>query len=374
MDYVKPQRYYEGLNGLRAISIILVLIFHGKIEFIGKYLGWVGVDLFFVISGFLITGILLNSKRDSRYFQKFYIRRVLRIFPIYYLVVIGVCLFYLMLEKEGAGFIYYLTYLQNFFVAITNSGYGLLGHTWSLAVEEQFYLFWPFVVYLTSIRNLKKISFILIAFVPLIRFYFSLNGYHIFYQNSLIISRADTMAIGSIIAILIHSENITISRMRLLSYLLISSGLVCSLLLLHFIGNNISGNGIIGGWISCKGGLFLEVPYGHLLFTAIGFISAGLIMKVVFKTSKISSFVSSVFENKIINYIGTISYGLYLFHWPIFLIVDQIAIKFHFDLNIHLIFLVKLLLSFIVSSISWHYFESWFISKKNLIAKYDSSI
>ncbi len=106
-------KYIPGLDGIRALSAIAVILFHLEIPAFG--LGWTGVDCFFVLSGFLITGILIESKNSIHYFRNFYIKRSLRIFPIYYLVVIIVFLFF---EYNGAfvkSIVYYLTYTQNFF-------------------------------------------------------------------------------------------------------------------------------------------------------------------------------------------------------------------------------------------------------------------
>lgn len=200
---IKPVKYYEGLNGLRAICVILVLIFHSNIPFIGKYMGWMGVDFFFVISGFLITGILMDSKTKKNYFKNFYVRRFLRIFPIYYLVVISlffsifVFLFFTKKTYDLSSFPAYLLYLQNIYAVLHNGFYfPLLGHTWSLAVEEQFYLFWPFIVFFFSNKKLFWIALSLILIAPILRMYYSLNDFHIFYQNSLLHTRFDALAMG----------------------------------------------------------------------------------------------------------------------------------------------------------------------------------
>lgn len=166
------------LDGLRGVAILLVLVLHftmyggppgeaGIDGFVHRFAlaGWVGVDLFFVLSGFLITGILYDAKGGERYFRNFYARRILRIFPLYY----GALVFFLVLlpwlwpgheglaqlRSEG---IWYWTYLVN--VRIAREGwpdFGALGHFWSLAVEEQFYLLWPLAVFLLRRRPLMAL-------------------------------------------------------------------------------------------------------------------------------------------------------------------------------------------------------------------------
>src|SRR5690349_17654113 len=135
--------------------------------------GWIGVDLFFVISGFLIAGILLDTKGDAGYFKNFYARRALRIFPLFYLFVIGVFIAFAhnpdFRERAGSPF-WYLAHLGNV-------PEGLLGHdtpywiapTWSLAIEEQFYLTFPLLVYALDRRRLTIVLGAMIVVAPLIR-------------------------------------------------------------------------------------------------------------------------------------------------------------------------------------------------------------
>src|SRR5690349_12365341 len=178
----RPARQFAGpaisekrlpaLDGLRGLAVLGVLIVHAKIllntappfenalrtlsEF-GAY----GVDLFFVLSGFLITGILLDTRDSANYFRTFYARRFLRLFPIYYgyLLVIALVLPALhhavrtSMEDYGGSWGWYLAYLSNW-----KAGHGasdpFLGHFWSLAVEEQFYLLWPAMIFLVPRRML----------------------------------------------------------------------------------------------------------------------------------------------------------------------------------------------------------------------------
>src|SRR5208337_5027606 len=153
----------HSLDGLRAIAIILVFFHHLKglipvtslpVYYLRWYvgLGWMGVDLFFVISGFLITGILMDTRTAGNYFSGFYARRILRIFPVYYLLLISVIVAETLLNNPRvtnslplpADRWLYFCYLMNW-LKLWKGQYGenYLGHCWSLAVEEQFYLVWP---------------------------------------------------------------------------------------------------------------------------------------------------------------------------------------------------------------------------------------
>ncbi len=156
---LQPQRF-PALDGVRALAIIVVLMHNFSLlsapetamqHVLAAWLdrGWVGVQLFFVLSGFLITGILLDTQRAANYFTSFFSRRILRIFPLYFLTLLVVLV---LLPLIGAWHpptprdAWLVVFLSNW-VQPFHSGEGSLPHFWSLAVEEQFYLVWPFVVY-----------------------------------------------------------------------------------------------------------------------------------------------------------------------------------------------------------------------------------
>jgi peptidoglycan/LPS O-acetylase OafA/YrhL len=165
-------------------------------------IGQKGVDLFFVLSGFLITGILLRTKESPHYFKNFYIRRSLRIFPLYYGVVficlLAGCLWSLpqfQWEKNW----WYLFYLQNVGMTFWPGSVAGPGHFWSLAVEEHFYLFWPLVVLLFNRRRLVLFSLSLVIISILVRVMFLMRGLDVF---TFTFCRMDTLAVGALLAIL----------------------------------------------------------------------------------------------------------------------------------------------------------------------------
>jgi peptidoglycan/LPS O-acetylase OafA/YrhL len=168
--------HLPALDGLRGLAILLVLTEHfvrlqpttvvERLVSRGAAVGWVGVDLFFALSGFLITGILLEAKGGERFFRNFYLRRAFRIFPLYYgcLVLVFVVLPHLgvlgadqtrnLLHTQG----WFWSYLSNVMIARAGSlSASPMEHFWSLAVEEQFYLVWPLIVWLLPRRRLKTL-------------------------------------------------------------------------------------------------------------------------------------------------------------------------------------------------------------------------
>ena len=176
-----------SLDGLRGIAILAVIaehtlrLFHptsvlSRLWAAFQESSWAGVDLFFVLSGFLITGILLDSRHDKRYFLNFYARRTLRIFPLYYAVlviailivpaVMGFSKLPELYSRLVANQLWLWTYLQNFAQASGPHALPGFGHFWSLAVEEQFYWVWPLAVFLLPRRHLFRLCITLCAFLP----------------------------------------------------------------------------------------------------------------------------------------------------------------------------------------------------------------
>lgn len=145
------------LDGVRALAVIGVIASHS-----GLFgLGWVGVDVFFGLSGYLITGILLDAKvpgvRPGHYFTAFYMRRVLRIIPLAWAYILVMC----WLHGDWRGALWYLGYVANWLPEMPPPR--VLGHYWSLALEEQFYTLWPAVVFLASRESLRRITLWLLA-------------------------------------------------------------------------------------------------------------------------------------------------------------------------------------------------------------------
>src|SRR5688572_7114217 len=157
LDLKYNRGHIPALDGLRGIAVLIVLGFHifpNHVKF-----GWAGVDLFFVLSGFLITGILLESKGTPNYYRNYLAKRTLRIFPLYYFFLIVFFIVFPLVGYSDSIYNYdylsstqswYWLYIQNWriFFDPHYPGEDIISHFWSLAIEEQFYIFWPLVIYL----------------------------------------------------------------------------------------------------------------------------------------------------------------------------------------------------------------------------------
>jgi peptidoglycan/LPS O-acetylase OafA/YrhL len=212
--------FIPALDGLRGIAIILVMVHHftyyrptdGRDALIGSVLffGWSGVDLFFVLSGFLITGILLDTRGSARYFTTFYARRTLRIFPLYYLVLFVAFVVlpkFPALHTVVAGPIDvlpqwpYWLYLTNVAVADRGWVHGWVDVTWSLAIEEQFYLVWPLVIWLCPPRLVALLCVAILVAEPIARIYARAIDYPSLWLYVLTWYRVDGLALGALLAL-----------------------------------------------------------------------------------------------------------------------------------------------------------------------------
>jgi peptidoglycan/LPS O-acetylase OafA/YrhL len=168
------RKYIGQLDGLRAVAVVFVLIGHSGPNFahfpaarhyIAQY-GATGVQMFFVLSGFLITGILLAEKDSPHYFRNFYARRGLRIWPLYYLVVIFT-LASGAFGRHGVSWWPYLFYVSNLTYGVDHAQPVPFGPIWSLAVEEQFYLAWPALVWMLTRKRLMAFCAVLMVVCPI---------------------------------------------------------------------------------------------------------------------------------------------------------------------------------------------------------------
>lgn len=216
MRATSSPEHVAALDGVRGLAILAVIAFHARMVFrTTSEMPWsvfqaisqgrLGVTLFFVLSGFLITGILLDTRGSEGYFLRFYLRRVLRIFPLYfaYLFVVFVAVRGVWLLAAGGdpwqtvSPWWYLTYLQNM-PAAHAKGDLFLNHLWSLAIEEQFYLVWPAVVFLLPRKWLAWLSVALAAGALALRWTLTVDGENI-YRFTL--CRVDGLAMGAFVAV-----------------------------------------------------------------------------------------------------------------------------------------------------------------------------
>lgn len=177
------------LDGLRAVGIIFVIVCHlqyvvswhprGIVKAIWNGLGPLGVNIFFGLSGYLITHLLVKEFRRSGTvsLKNFYMRRALRIFPAFYVYLGVICSLVIwgVLEIPTAQLARAAIYLTNYFPCYGTPDFWFVGHTWSLAVEEQFYLFWPVMLFLVGVGRGKWLALLLIVLMPVIR----VGGYYL---------------------------------------------------------------------------------------------------------------------------------------------------------------------------------------------------
>jgi len=223
LEQASSSTHWSELDGMRGLAILPVLLLHftkdigftphATVDHVYLFvasLGWWGVDLFFVLSGFLITGILLDAKGSTHALRNFYIRRTLRIFPVYYAYLAAMLIILPSFEwwrthapPAGEGGLWLWLYLTNIRQAFSNSFEVVppfTGHFWSLAVEEQFYLIWPWLVYAIDCRRLRRICLVLIIASPMPRAALGFTGWWVT-GYTLMPTRMDSLLMGALVAI-----------------------------------------------------------------------------------------------------------------------------------------------------------------------------
>jgi peptidoglycan/LPS O-acetylase OafA/YrhL len=293
--------YLKQLDGLRFIAVSMVLIEHWTGETLGFPISYLGVCMFFVLSGFLITRILLQAKQKDATLQRshgfslkqFFIRRTVRIFPIYYLTIF--VLFVLNVPPVREKLVWCLTYSTNIYNALNETWLGSIDHLWSLAVEEQFYLFFPFLVLFTPTRHLSKILLGFIVFSVGLRLFFFQNGTSWITPYVLMPTCLDAFGMGGLLAYFFFNKNEQFKA---------------------FVTNKI--------WLLVSLVLYVAVViWGkqfadiHNVVTVVflrffeSFLSLFLVANASYGFGGITK---NILENKTAVYLGRISYGIYIYH------------------------------------------------------------
>jgi peptidoglycan/LPS O-acetylase OafA/YrhL len=358
---LRLSKHIKGIDGLIAIAAIAVFLSHATGNYGIFKLGWIGVDLFFVISGFLLSKILIENKGSKNYFGAFYNRRALRILPIYFLVVIPLVILHLYVNKIPQIVpCSYLFYFQNSF-AMSYGWLSGLSHTWTLAIEEQFYLIFPLFIFLVPKRFLFKFFTLVIFLVILLRFYFFFNSFPMYYLAVFTISRLDSFLIGGLIA-LISFEGTTVSKKTwnttFNTLCLISLVGLC--LLIFYFGNAATGfsGKLLLGIENFKVNSNNFSSLGHIKYTLLALFFAVIVGKIAYQTSFISTKAAIVLDSWFLRKIGEMSYGIYLYHY---VYVSFCRWAFHLNdcsIGIRIFLIVSIFIATCLTAhVSFHYFE-----------------
>jgi len=357
------------LDTVRGVAILMVFLFHGFEDFTPAgpnvpawerlflstvSLGWTGVNLFFILSGFLITGILLDSADKPKYYSRFYFRRVLRILPAYYLLIA------ILVLVGRLGFVRHhtswafaglsLIYLSNITPLL-----GVLrdySPLWSLAVEEHFYLIWPATVRMLTRRGLVTAAVLICVCEPILRAFAVARG-GLWWGPYTWLS-ADGLALGSLLALFVRSNlasRMNLLRLAGLSVLVATAAVVVSVAVPRFIAVSLRA--------TC-------VNYASLSFLAAAlWLGTGAYQKFV--------------NLRFLSFYGFISYGLYLIHALIFSLYNDVALRFSF-FHVGYSFgkcLLRLMIVFIVATavayLSRTTYEEFFLRMKNKLDKQRAS-
>jgi len=302
-----------ALDGVRGVAILMVMTYHfmwqvGSAQDVRLAwlfgAGWAGVDLFFVLSGFLITGILYDSLGSRRFFRNFYVRRVLRIFPVYYATLAFLFLVLpLVLRPVPADLAdtvrlqpWYWLYGVNIMEVLQPAApFFHTGHLWSLSVEEQFYLAWPLLIWLVPRRYLVHLCMAAIAVG--IGFRAATWALHVrpVAQYVLTPARLDALAAGALLALLVRS----------------AAGSA-------FLRRNYQRIGIV----AFLGLLPMWIYRGRLDYRDPETLIAGLVLIAVAACALIAALLDNPdrpvlrpFQARWLRYVGRVSYGTYIFHW-----------------------------------------------------------
>jgi peptidoglycan/LPS O-acetylase OafA/YrhL len=307
----QPSAHIPALDGVRGTAAAAVFIYHYgggarssnfAFHLVGEtiHMGWVGVSLFFVLSGFLISGILLDSFRGPGWWKTFYIRRTLRIFPLYYGALLGGVLVHLLLRVPWPSisqvwpFFFYLQDIPGVVRYDLLSPLFDLGHFWSLAVEEQFYLVWPFLLWLANRRGHVKQLCLGVCLLSLV-FRICVFSLHSNWQwaGYFIAGRAGEMAAGGFLAASLRDGEMDRRRILRMAKPVLAASLMGVMTIVFWTKETGAGDpwfGTLG--VACLSGLF-----------------AALIA-----LSLQPGWTQRAFELPVLRWLGKISYGIYIYH------------------------------------------------------------
>jgi len=350
-----------ALDALRGAAILAVFVHHaapvtpsvGAERFLlgTVHLGWVGVDLFFVLSGFLITGILLDTRGQPDYFRRFYSRRIRRIFPLYYLALAVIILVLPLLGGRvafGAGVVersqaWYWTYASNLKIAATTQwGSPYADHFWTLAVEEQFYILWPLLVLACTPRTLARVCVVVAALALIARCTLLFSNTSPLSLGVFTLTRADSLALGALPACLLRLPD----GRQLVSRLIPQAAVLGGGLAVVIGAADIAG--LVGPWWLGAGYAWVTVGYSAL---AVAF-AAGVSACALAPGSA-----GPGLGFRFLRLTGVYSYGLYVIHAPVLGALRDLGWQ-PTDWRGQLAYAAtSFVVAYGLAALSWHWFE-----------------
>ncbi len=381
-SFLPSGKKLSSLNGLRALAILPVFFHHMTwaiphtnlvVDWLRYFLfqGWFGVDLFFALSGFLITGILVDTRVAENYFSGFYARRVLRIFPLYYAVLIGILVaasfihpYPTQLPVAGDRKLYFL-FLANWLCLWKGQwGPNVLGHFWSLAVEEQFYLLWPLCVWMVRPGKLKVVAAWLSVLALVIRVVWATHGGLGQGMTMMTFGRMDSLLLGAIGAILFRDAAALGRVQRWLPRvaLVMLGGFLAVMAMLYGRSELTSSY-----FVQTVGYSMLALGFGSLVLHAAATEGSPILLQRILRHPALTR-------------LGAYSYGFYVFHVPIIgaaklVIVPHLSGTVLQSLWFSLVMFVGLgLITFAISAASYELFEAPILSYRRYFeARFASS-
>ena len=351
-------KYRPEVDGLRAIAVGAVMIYHAQIRILEKLLlpgGFLGVDIFFVISGYLITYLIIKEKISTNNFsfKNFYERRARRILPaLFFMLIIMLPFSYVVLipsdfKEYILSNLFAVGFTSNYFFYFSEIQYGSLDsflkpllHTWSLGVEEQFYIFFPILIILFFNNNwsLKRFFFIFILLSFLISSYLSIANTQLSFFS--LLTRIWELLFGSLTAYLIFFNKIDFINKKLINFL---SYIGVTIIFLSFI--------------------FFEKNTYHPSYLTLFPVIGTCLVLINLNSNNI---VQKILSSKIFVFVGLISYSLYLYHYPILSFSRYYSLVSGYNLygKIALMFAI-----FIISYLSYFFIERPFRDKKKINTK-----
>lgn len=342
MQPARSLKYMPQLDALRAFAVLAVMVHHFLP--VDRYiptdfltLGLLAVRLFFVLSGFLITGILLGYRSDEpgTALKRFYSRRVLRIFPIYYLTLFIALALQVRPIQQGA--FWHLTYTSNFIAPFHPEWMGPASHFWTLAVEEQFYLVWPFIMLFVPRAYLTRVIVATIALAVIFRaLVLTVLPIPMEAGGVFTFATLDSLAGGALLALFHYDENLRPHLPRFMKLCLVAGSAILAVCTFFYVYN-------IGF---------------RVLYTLLCLGVSLVFMVLIEKTSRgFSGKAKVLLEHPVILYTGKISYGLYVYHNFMLALVLYSLSKTTAATDYRVTAPLSFIATFAAAMLSWHLIE-----------------